>query len=310
MKIVYFISSNFPYGTVIYPGIGPRLAQPFGWPTVPISSLSHTACDAGIIDGRLTDDDCRQLDAFLAAPQKMTFPIFFHISDPETPVCKRSTWTYSLGRNDLPGVHYLSVYDPEGPLLDFVKSLKRSRVVYLPYPYDVSRQVERDFAGRKQRIFLSGAMRRRLYPLRYGLHSKRQRNPLARLVVSELRHPGYPDIGQGQRHSILHERYIEHAAGFTHFFLCPSRYRIELMKYVECAYAGCVPIGELPNSLKDQIGHCLLPYTGKTMELLNAVLAGEKEMVERAAEYRRIMRSLRDPAKLAGALEEQIRAML
>ncbi len=72
-------------------------------------------------------------------------------------------------QKDLPGVHYFSIYDPEGPLLDFVRSLKRSRVVRLPYPYDASKQIDRDFALRKRRILLSGAQSRKLYPLRYSL---------------------------------------------------------------------------------------------------------------------------------------------
>jgi hypothetical protein len=310
MRIVYFISSSFRYETVIYSGVGPRFARSFGWPIEPIRSLLDATCDAGVIDGRLTAEDFEQIDAFLAASPKRAFPIFFRLSDPEMPTYNHEQDRYVFRKQDLPGVHYVSIYDPAGPLLDFVGSLKRSRVVRLPYPYDGSKQIERDFVRRRRRVFLSGAQARELYPLRHGLRRKRRWNPLARLAVSELRHPGYPDIAQPLRHGLVHERYLEHAAGFTHFFLCPSRYRVELMKYVECGYAGCVPIGEPPNSLQDHVRHCFLSYSGRTRELLKAIAADRQEMTERAAEYRRIMRVLRDPSQLNAALEEQIRAIL
>ena len=310
MKIVYFISSSFPYETLIYPGVGPRFARSFGWSIESIRSIRDATCDVGIIDGRLTTEDFGHIDAFLAASPKRTFPIFFRLSDPEMPTYDQADDRYVFLKKDLPGVHYVSLYDPEGPVLDFVRSLKRSRVVRLPYPYDESRQIDRDFDKRQRRVFLSGAKRRKLYPLRHSLHRKRRWNPLAWLVVSKLRHPGYPDCGQPQRHPIVHERYIDHAAGFTHFFLCPSRYRVELMKYVECGYAGSVPIGEPPNSLAKHVRHCFLPYSGKTMELVSAISARRQEMTEMAAEYRRIIRALRDPSVLNAALEDQIRAIL
>jgi hypothetical protein len=310
MRIVYFISSNFRYETVIYSGIGPRFARSFGWPIEPISSLRDVTCDAGIIDGRLTEKDFWQIDEFLAASPKKAFPIFFRLSDPEMPTHRHEMDRYVFRKKDLPGVHYVSIYDPEGPLLDFVRSLKRSRVVRLPYPFDVFRQIDRDFARRQRRVFLSGAQSRKLYPLRYCLRRKKRWNPLARLAVSELPHPGYPDIGEPQRHAFVHERYIDYAAGFTHFFLCPSRYRVELMKYVECGYAGCVPIGEPPSSLKDHVRHCFLSYSGSTMELLKVIAAGRREMAEMAAEYRRVMRAIRDPSRLNASLEDQIHAVL
>jgi hypothetical protein len=310
MRIVYFVSPKFRYETVLYSGVGPRFAQSFGWPIEPISSIMDVTCDAGLIDGRLTDEDMGQIDAFLASSSKRTFPIFFRLADPEMPTYEGTGVKYVLRQKDLPGVHYFSIYDPEGPLLDFVRSLRRSRVVRLPYPYDASKQIDRNFALRKRRVFLSGAQSRELYPLRRALQRKRRWNPLARLAVSELRHSGYPDIGERQRHAIVHDRYIEHAAGFTHFFLCPSRYRVELMKYVECGYAGCVPIGEPPTSLVDHVRHCFLSYSGRTMELLKAISTGRPEMTEMAAEYRRVMRAIRDPSKLIALLEEQIRAIL
>jgi hypothetical protein len=155
MRIVYFVSSNFNYETVIYSGIGPRFAQSFGWPIEPISAIIDVTCDVGLIDGRLTEEDLAQIDAYLASLPKNAFPIFFRLSDPEMPIYNHEADRYVFGKKDLPGIHYFSIYDPQGPMLDFVRSLKRSRVVRLPYPYDASKQIDRDFILRKRRILLS-----------------------------------------------------------------------------------------------------------------------------------------------------------
>ena len=82
------------------------------------------------------------------------------------------------------------------------------------------------------------------------------------------------------------------------------------MKYVECGQAGCVPIGDPPNSLKAHVRHCFLSYSGRTMELLKAITVGGREMTEMAAEYRRILRAIRDPSRLNASLEDQIRTIL
>ena len=94
MRVVYFISSKFRYETVIYSGVGPRFARSFGWPIEPISSIRDATCDAGLINGRLTEEDFGQIDAFLAAPPKMAFPIFFRLSDPEMPVRNHEEYGY------------------------------------------------------------------------------------------------------------------------------------------------------------------------------------------------------------------------
>lgn len=310
MNLIYFISSDFDYGTLLYAGVGPRFAQSFGWQIEPIHAIEDTPCDVGLIDGRLTGNDLKRLDAFLARDPAPRFPVFFRLSDPDMPTYTRASDRYGLDMKDRPGVHYMSLYDPAGPLLEFTKTLKRSRVVRLPYPYDASRELDLDLSARRRQVFLSGRQNRTLYPLRYSLHQERAARWLVRLAVTELPHPGYADTGTAFKHEIIHERFIEYAARYTHFFLCPSRYGVELMKYTECAYAGCVPIGEAPNSLKDELLRCLLPYKGRTSQLLKALMSDRVEMRARALEYRQIMRTLRDPAALATALADQIRNLL
>ena len=111
------------------------------------------------------------------------------------------------------------------------------------------------------------------------------------------------DIDAGHRG----DRYADHASGFSHFFLCPTVYEVELSRYVECACAGCVPIGEAPTSLHPSIDQYLVPSAGQARELVRTLKKDGAELRERAAGYRSLMRTLRDSAKLASDLEDQIR---
>ncbi len=309
MKIIYFLSPTFDYATVIYPGVGPHYARSFGWETAGLDRLSQTACDVGIIDNRLTTEDRATLDRELRDPNRR-FPVLFKLTDPEAPTYTDPGTRYLFSQCDAPNIHYISVYDPEGPLRKFVLSLRSSRVFRLPFPYDAACEYQRDFADRRRRILLSGAQGRDYYPLRHRLRRRRRFDPLARLAVSELPHPGYADIGQTLRHNLIFDRFIAHAAGFTHLFLCPTRYRVELMKYVECAYAGCVPIGQLPRSLEAELADTLISWSGTTRELVGELWADRSVMADRAARYRAVMRRLRDPAELLRSFESALRAQI
>ncbi|HWE06087.1 MAG TPA: hypothetical protein VG274_05215, partial [Rhizomicrobium sp.] len=229
----------------------------------------------------MTAADRAQLDRELA--QTRGFPVLFKLSDPEAPNYRDENTRYIFQQADAPGVHYLSIYDPEGPLQAFVASLRRSKVLRLPFPYDATREVERGFGERRRRVFLSGTQSRIGYPLRTALHRQRIFNPMLRFAVSELPHPGYADGGERLRHTLIFKAFVAHAAQFSHFFLCGSRYRVELMKFVECAYAGSVPIGEPPKSLEQAVGDCFIRYSGRTGELLQALMGDRSEMEVRAA---------------------------
>jgi hypothetical protein len=306
MNIVYFLSPRHPYETVIYSGVGPRYAQIFGWPTASLETIAKADCDIGIIDNRLMNTDLDLIDVFLAQRQRR-FPIFFKLSDPDMPTYREEVTRYIFRQANVPGVHYISIYDPEGPLQDFMATLSRSHVLRLPFPYDAKQEVECEFDDRRRAVFLSGsADPRPLYPLRSRLRRQIWVNPLLRLVVTDLPHPGYPERGEAPRHDLVFERFVRRAAQYSHFFLCPTRYRSELMKFVECAYAGCVPIGEAPNSLKDHVGRCFISYSGHPMQLFKSVMSTRGEMQARAAEYRSIVRTLRDPARLVASFKEQI----
>lgn len=309
LRIVYFHSDTHPYDKAIYPGVGPAFAKPLSWEARPISQLGRGDYDCAIVDNRLEPGDVEMLKAHLAAPASRRSPLFFRVSDPDMPETTNPCVRFIFDCADHPGVHYATTYDPEGPFLAFVTTLKVSCVVHLPYPYDSSREVEVPLAGRRRKIFLSGSNSKTLYPLRYALRRRRSRLPWLKLFIFDLKHPGYPEAGKPPRHNITHARFVGLAAEFTHFFLCGARYNSELMKYAECAYAGCVPVGVPATSLNAAAGRYFRPYTARGFDLLRDVYQPIPALEERAAGYRAAMRDLRSPARIIREFTAEVRSI-
>jgi len=310
VKKVFFVSREFPFHLVIYPGSGPEFGRSYGWPIATVDEIGEQDADALVIENRLRESDVSRLDRFLAEPARRRPPLFLKVSDPEMPLSNDVGVRWILAQRDRPGVHFLSVYEPRGPLADALRGLRVSRVVRAPYPYERRREVDRAVAERRRRLFLSGARSRRLYPSRSALVRRRAWNPILRAAVARLRHPGYPDLGATPRHDVVREKYVDLAARHTHFFLDPSRYGVELMKYVECAYAGCVPLGELPTSLEPIAGGAFVRWNGSTLSLLRELRGSSEGMRAAAQRYRETMRAARDPRVLDAEVDRQLAIVL
>jgi hypothetical protein len=311
MKIFYFVSDTHDYNGAIYFGVGPRFGEAYGWAVQPISNLSTCECDLAVIDNRLEQGDVEAIQTFLSRPAARRVPICFRISDPDMPASPNPCVQFIFACGDTIGVHFATTYDIAGPFKSYVATLKRSRVGFLPYPYNRSREVDVDLAARRRQIFLSGAANPHdFYPVRNSLRSKRKRSPLMKLAVHELPHPGYPDQGASLSHQIVRERFVDYAAGFTHFLLCPSIHRSEFAKYAECAYAGSVPIGLAPDSLSAHVAACFITWRGSAWEIGRALLGDLNEMRERASQYRHILRKLRDPELLVAGFQQEMSSLI
>jgi len=77
------------------------------------------------------------------------------------------------------------------------------------------------------------------------------------------------------------------------------------MKYVECAYAGSVPLGEPSLSLGEVARGTVSRYSGSIFDLLADVRAPLDELEERARLYRSRMKALRDPRTVRSSFEDQ-----
>ena len=185
MKKVFFASRRFPFHLVIYPGSGPGFGRAYGWPVETIDEIGTADFDVAIVENRLMEEDIAAIEAYLAG-SKQKKPVCFKMSDPEMPRSRDPGVRYILGKADEPNVHYLSVYDPAGPLADFFAGLRRSRILRAPFPYEPDREIRVPIAERSRRVFLSGARHRRVYPLREGLYRRVAWNPWARRLVDRL----------------------------------------------------------------------------------------------------------------------------
>jgi hypothetical protein len=309
LRIIYFYSDTHPYEKAIYPGVGPAFARPLGWEVRPISGLDAGDFDIGVVDNRLEQADVARLRRYLEHPARGRPPIFFRISDPDMPDAANPNVRFIFDCADLPGVHYATTYDPEGPFLAFTTRLKISGIARLPFAYDSAREIDAPLRGRSRRLFLSGANWRGLYPVRYALRRRRRWSPLLRYLVHDLEHPGYPEQGKPPRHDITHDRFVALAARFTRFFLCGTRFNVELMKYVECAYAGSVPVGVPANSLSAAAKRCFRPHTARSLDLMSDLREPISELESRAAAYRDAMRELRSPPRIVGEFIAQASAI-
>lgn len=119
-------------------------------------------------------------------------------------------------------------------------------LVILPYPYLNEDEfiISDDCEEREKNLLLSGADISDIYPMRCKLYDLSED-----FLIKTLRHPGYSGnhwdkgkIGYSYLKE-LHKHWFM-ACTTTH----PDRY--DLLKYVECAEAGCVCVGEVPKMLE------------------------------------------------------------
>lgn len=310
MDIIYFHSDTFDFARAIYPGVGPAFAKPLGWRTGLISQLATANCDVAVVDHRLEQDDVNVLQAYFSKPAAKRVPVFIRICDPDMPRSDDPKVKFIFSCADIEGVHYAPTYSLAGPTLEFAKTLRRSGLAHLPFAYDPIREIDVPLEGREPKLFLSGAGSITLYPRRAKLRRMLLWNPWLRAKVAALKHPGYPEGGRELRHNITHDRFIKAAAQYTHFFLCGSRYNVELMKFVECAYAGSVPVGVPADTIRDAVGACFRPYRDRASDILADLLAPQHEWAERAKAYRVGLRLLRAPKRVEAEFKEQVAAVL
>lgn len=304
MRIVYFTASQFDYGKVIYPGVGARFGNALGWEVASVAQLAGTEFDTAVVDPRVQPEDIPYLEDYLSRPAARRAPLFFKITDPETPLSKNPAQRYTFEQADRAGVHYATAYEPAGPLQEFFEGLSVSIVAPLPFPYDTQREIDIPMDGRKRKVLLTGEQWRRIYPLRHKALMTWKWNPLGRLAMDVLRHPGYPDAGTKPTHNITHDRFVAKLGEYKLALMCPSVFGVELMKYVECAYAGCVPIGEAPRSISEEVCDSIVNWKGGGAALLKAASMDDAEASQRAMAYRSAMKRLREPGRVTAAFKE------
>ena len=186
-------------------------------------------------------------------------------------------------------------------------------LVILPYPYLDEDEfiISNDCEEREKSLFLSGADIKDIYPIRCKLYDLSED-----FLIKTLRHPGYS--GNHWSKGKIGYEYLKEL--HNHWFMActtthPDRY--DLLKYVECAEAGCVCVGEVPKMLEGteaekwiiKIPDWSLKGIGIFYEWFDNTLK-DLDVELYASEYRKCIKEMRDKEKIKRLLLDSINSDL
>lgn len=305
LNLVYIGSSSFDYSKLICADAGPEYAARLGIQTCPVSHYVERAGDVLLIDTRLDVEEIEIVRRLAFNGRRILFrahdPCFF----PEggKPLTKLIFECVKL-----PEIGLVLTYTPKEltALMEIVYGA--NRVFHLPYPYMNSLEQVPPLRRRKQ-IIISGALDPAVYPLRSLALRKRRTSLSWRLLSKVLQHPGYLDIDpRASDAGCRGSNYVALLARFQFMFLCPSRAKLELLKYNECAYALCCPVGEPAESLPSEAKAAFLQFDfGSWQKCIQSMREiSEAETLDRAIKFRAALKAARQPGDLLAGLKSWI----
>jgi hypothetical protein len=291
-KIVYLLSDHLDYSRLICNDAGPGYAAAMGWEYINLVNYQQIKnYNVIVVDNRIQENELDALKKII--DDNPSIPFFLKIVDPFYENRGHFYYDFISNMAKWDNVYLLSVYQAT----EFTKEISElypNRFITLPYPYLKDKEIT-NVTHRKNKILLSGAINNVYYPYRYAIWSKITRN-LARIFFSILRHPGYTELNStpSSAHLIIKDDYITYLAKFKYMLLCPTRCMIELLKFNECAYAGCIPVGIPPDSYPGDIKKLFLKLRSSHFysDLLNILLNDRSDHVKKLRDY---LSETRDP---------------
>jgi hypothetical protein len=305
--ILYVNSTEFDYSKAINPDCGPLYAN-----DLDVRCTVLGKCDWSVenrlylLDPRLSVSELNDIEQ-IAADRSVSLAMRF--VDPYFP--PQRTWTlaewptarFALRMCQRKSFGVVSTYPAQSMTECIREAVGAARFHTSPYPYNSEHEIAIE-SGRIGKVIISGKLSPDLYPLRCFAATKRSRSFTWRLKSSLLKHPGYPDVTGIPAQGLTGVDYLKHLSQFQLMFVCPGIYEFEYLKYRECAYAGCCPVGGIPKGLPDIAADAVIQFSWKNFrESLNAVTRPtEEELAARASKFRSSFRSARDPQTLREAL--------
>lgn len=248
----YILSSETNYLLLICDDAGPGYARDMKWIPVYLDHIDSLSEEVVIIDPRVDQTEIAKIEQLLAGHPDTKF--FLRIADPSYEDYKDHFYYNFLSKASLyKNAYLLSTYEPRG-IVSEIKKKYSHRFIHLPYAYSKSKEVN-PAQQRKNKIVLSGSLNENIYPYRTAIWRKVTRSPTRFLFFTVLKHPGYIDLGPNRNHahSFVKNKFITFLSHSKYMLMCPSDYGIELLKFHECAYAGCIPVGQAPDSYPPEI---------------------------------------------------------
>ena len=251
MKKIYLLSNSFDYSLMICNDAGPNYAINMGWQYDTLENIKAYSEYLNIIDRKVGEEELNRLEEIILKQKETKF--MFLVVDPFKERKKQFNFVFFNRIKHLSNVYFLTPYIPTELVKSLSDSVKNEKVLFIPYPFVDRYNTNNLFSNRQEKIVLSGSMSKHLYPYRAKFREYVLKNKWLQDKVEILDHPGYPDLGFEKNHQVVGENYIEYLSKFSLMFISPTRCKLELLKYSECAYARCVPIGRMPSSFSKKM---------------------------------------------------------
>lgn len=249
-RIIYVISSALDYKKLICNDAGPEYANAMGWSTLQLNEkMEFDKNEIYVIDNRISATECLSLGKIIDRNPKIHFVL--KIVDPYIEHLDNYYYQWVMNMVIAPNVQLFTVYEPK-EFTKVVANFTKNPIIYVPYAYDKNKEIDLEkLKDRKNQVIISGAVNSQYYPKRAIIWQK-SRHSLSRPFYPTLNHPGYLEMTNIlPSHQFIGSSYVDYLSKYKYMLLCGSRCRIELLKFHECAYAGCLPIGEAPTALAD-----------------------------------------------------------
>lgn len=308
MAIKYIISDLLDYSKLICQDAGPGYAKTMGWPAISLNNLSQVQLtDIIVIDNRLGFKEFAIVQELILNNPNVIFilrivdPYFHNIAEPYY------QWLIKIALSK--NVKILSPYQPTELTLFFEKTTEK-KILHVPYVYEKQKELDLlNLDSRLNKIIISGAISDEIYPYRSSIWLKSRRS-LSRIFYDVLKHPGYAELSeQSFSHSVIGESYIQHLAQYKFMLICGSRCKIEFLKFNECIYAGCLPIGNPPETYPEHLKKLFYKPSVKNLTINTArKIYGWSEISHRRqiAEFREFMHEYRSSELLNKSLLNQL----
>src|SRR5271168_3357589 len=313
MQLRFITGENATLASLMCRDAGPEYAKSLLLPCSGVSSLRESASgDALLIDNNLTAGEVGIVQEVIERQQA---PVLLKVVDPY--------WVRgNYGRHKsayaalvethcrVPNVAILSPYQPSEWLKMVVEKFN-PKLLVLPYPYVAEAEQPLEltgFSARLDRALLSGALSGRKYPRRARVYRLRYLMPRYRRNFDLLEHPGYPNIGEARRHNLIFDDFVRFISGYKYFFVDPSRADLEFLKYTECAYAGCLPVGAPAASLPGAAQQLVLETSRFLRSMRQPAASRNRGHFEAALAYRAIMSKSRNSGEIRARLESFVQS--
>ena len=313
MQLRFITGENATLASLMCRDAGPEYAKSLLLACAGVSSLRESASgDALLIDNNLTAGEVAIVQEVIERQQA---PVLLKVVDPY--------WVRgNYGRHKsayaalvethcrMTNVAILSPYQPSEWLKMVVEKFN-PKLLVLPYPYvaEAEQPLElTSFSARLDRALLSGALSGRKYPRRARVYRLRYLMPRYRRNFDLLEHPGYPNIGEARRHNLIFDDFVRFISGYKYFFVDPSRADLEFLKYTECAYAGCLPVGTPAASLPAAAQQLVLETSRFLRSMRQPAASRNSGHFEAALAYRAIMSKSRNSGEIRARLESFVQS--